>query len=158
MDEPRSTILVRRRFRVVIDVEVTVSDITPGTAAARVRDRGDYDGFFDDSFFVESAERDRRLLLAFIANQRRLTDQLANMAADHATNFVNKEDVLKTQLPADYEKHLVLDTLEDLGPEDAEYYGDAEMDGYLWEASQNFGDAFDAVTVSASMSELPPRE
>jgi len=155
MGASESSILVRRRFRVVIDIEVTVSDIIPETAAARLRDQGDYDEAFDDSFYVESAERDRRLLIAFIANQRRLTDQLINMAAEHATNFVGKDDLLKTELPPDYEKYLILETLGDLGPEDAEYYGDADIGGYLWENSQNFEEAFEAVTVGANIAELP---
>jgi hypothetical protein len=140
--------LVRRRFRLTIELEVSIHDITDEQIEAAV-ERARSQGHGDPEWYRRAGERDRRLLRAVLRHPEIVGVIL------HGQTMLAAEDGVQSLLRDTDEEALLPAAIATLPPEDREFYEGVIAEGIFAENAEFYLDAGDFRTFRADLQEVP---
>jgi hypothetical protein len=142
---------VGRRFRMVLDFKVDVTEITEDDIHEyfmfhRIDEEAD-----ESALVWEKAKRQNRLLQTLIKDQEVLDKFLTFILTEEVEP--NKEGELKRIFQVENEKEILSEVISKLSKKDAAYFRELLDEGQFWENAELFGDSFVIQWVGASLME-----
>ena len=143
--------VIERKCRIVIDVPIRITEITPASVA----------GYFtpsdsDEGIAWEWAERQNRLLQKLLADEEALKQFLEDVAATDLDILLEKDSV--RCMPVEVEDQFFEKLYSRMESDDARYFAEAKREGLLCENLELLYRAFVTIWQEARLRELTVME
>ena len=139
--------VIERRCRIVLDVPIRITEITPESVAGSFTPSDS-----DEGITWEWAERQNRLLQRLLADEEALKQFLEDVAATDLDILLEKDSV--RGMPVEVEDELLEGVYCRMEREDARYFAEAKRDGTLGENLELLHKAFVTIWKEAKLTGL----
>jgi len=133
--EKKSYKVIKKRCRIVIDVPIRITEITPESVASSFTPDES-----DDDLSWEWAERQSRLLQKLLNNKEALDEYLRGVAADDLGLLLENDSI--RALAQDGAEQLFQQLYSGMESADARFFEEAKKDGVLFDNARLVDEAF----------------
>ena len=139
--------VIERKCRIVLDVPIRITEITPESVADYFTPSDSAEGIH-----WEWAERQNRLLLLLMKDEEALKQWLLAIAGEDVRHLLEKDSV--RGMPLEMEDQFFEKLYRSMSSDDARYFAEAKRDGLLGENLELLYRAFVTIWQEAQLREL----